>query len=99
LPRAAAREAARSAWPSGVNPADTAVRRYLMARHGYPGVIDADGHVMETDAEIFEYLPPPYRDQTQLFTAPFFPGLAAWHRAASRVAAGRGRVQERPSGQ
>ena len=41
-----------------------------MAEHGYPGVIDADGHVMETDAEIFEYLPPPYRGQTQLFTAP-----------------------------
>jgi uncharacterized protein len=70
-----------------------------MARHGYPGVIDADGHVMESDAELFEYLPPPYRGQTQLFTAPFFPGLDAWHRAASRVADGLGRVQERPSGQ
>ncbi len=70
-----------------------------MARNGYPGVIDADGHVMETDAEIFEYLPPPYRGQTQLFTAPFFPGLDAWHRAASRVGDGLGRVLDRPSAQ
>jgi predicted TIM-barrel fold metal-dependent hydrolase len=62
-------------------------------------VIDADGHVMETDAELFEYLPPPFRGQTQLFTAPFFPGLDAWHRAASRVGDGLGRVLERPSAQ
>ena len=26
----------------------------------FPGVIDADGHVMEFDRELFEYLPPPY---------------------------------------
>jgi uncharacterized protein len=70
-----------------------------MARHDDLRVIDADGHVMETDAELFEYLPPPYRGQTQLFTAPFFPGLDAWHRAASRVADGLGRVQESPSAQ
>ena len=24
-------------------------------------VIDADGHIIESDAEIFQYLPPPYR--------------------------------------
>src|SRR3954453_13059932 len=70
-----------------------------MAQHGEFRVIDADGHVHETDAEIFEYLPPPYRGQTQLFTAPFFPGLDAWHRAASRVGDGLGRVLERPSAQ
>lgn len=64
-----------------------------------PGTIDADGHVQETDAELLEYLPPPYRGQTQLFTAPFFPGLDAWHRAASRVGDGLGRVIERPTAQ
>ncbi|MBM4263803.1 MAG: amidohydrolase [Deltaproteobacteria bacterium] len=70
-----------------------------MAPHNFPAVFDADGHVMETDADIFDYLPPPYRGQTQLFTAPFFPGLDAWHRAASRVGDGLGRVLERPTAQ
>lgn len=62
-------------------------------------VIDADGHVIESDLEIFEYLPPPFRGQKQLFMTSFFPTLDGWHRAARRVADGVGRVIEAPTAQ
>lgn len=68
-----------------------------MMQHDFPGVIDADGHVMEFDREIFEYLPPPYRGQDQLFLTSFFPTLDGWHRTARRVADGKGRVIESPT--
>ncbi len=48
-------------------------------------VIDADGHIIESDADIFPYLPPPYHGEDQLFAYPFFPTLDGWHRAARRV--------------
>lgn len=59
-------------------------------------VIDADGHVIETDREIFEYLPPPYRGEEQLFAYPFFPTLDGWHRSARRVTDKGGFVTDRP---
>jgi predicted TIM-barrel fold metal-dependent hydrolase len=63
-------------------------------------VIDADGHVIERDQEIFEYLPPPYRGQISLFTAPFFPTLDGFHRAARRIAdRKRERITDTPSAQ
>src|SRR5688572_7637855 len=51
-------------------------------------VIDADGHVYENDRELFEYLPPPFRGHTRLFSAPFFPALDGFHRAARKAADG-----------
>ena len=62
----------------------------------YEPVIDADGHVIESDADIFEYLPPPYRGEDQLFAYPFFPTLDGWHRAARRVTDKAGVRTERP---
>ena len=38
-------------------------------------VIDADGHVIESDREILGYLPKPYHGQEQLLAYPFFPTL------------------------
>jgi len=35
-------------------------------------VIHADGHVFESDQDIFEYLPPPYRGSDIVFATPFF---------------------------
>lgn len=51
-------------------------------------VIDADGHVYENDRDLFEYLPAPFRGQTRLFSAPFFPTLDGYHRAARKAADG-----------
>jgi uncharacterized protein len=62
----------------------------------YDPVIDADGHVIESDADIFEYLPPPYRGEEQLFAYPFFPTLDGWHRSARRVTDKAGIRTERP---
>jgi predicted TIM-barrel fold metal-dependent hydrolase len=45
-----------------------------------PPVIDADGHVMERDSEIREYLPAPYRDLMWVQTYSFFPSLDGWFR-------------------
>ncbi len=61
-------------------------------------VIDADGHVVETDSEIFEYLPPPYRGEEMLFAYPFFPTLDGWHRSARRVTDKSGIRIEKPTG-
>lgn len=65
-------------------------------RRRFP-VIDADGHIIERDSELFEYLPPPFRGQEQLFMTSFFPSIDGWHRAARRVADGLGRVIEFPT--
>lgn len=61
-------------------------------------VIDADGHVVETDSELFEYLPPPYRGEEMLFAYPFFPTLDGWHRSARRVTDRSGIRIEKPTG-
>ena len=60
-------------------------------------VVDSDGHVIEADLEIFEYLPPPYRGQQQLLAYPFFPTLDGWHRSARRVTDASGIYTERPT--
>jgi predicted TIM-barrel fold metal-dependent hydrolase len=52
-------------------------------------LIDADGHVVEVDREIWEYLPAPFHGAVELFSLPFFPTLDGWHRSARRIADGR----------
>jgi predicted TIM-barrel fold metal-dependent hydrolase len=55
------------------------------------GFIDADGHVVESDAEILDFLPPPYKGREDLLSFAFFPTLDGFHRQARRVADGKGR--------
>lgn len=45
-------------------------------------VVDGDGHLVERDAEIFEYLEPPYRGNAALLGYPFFPTLDGYQRGA-----------------
>ena len=47
-------------------------------------VVDADGHVMETDDELFEYLPPPYKGNLGVrVQSGFFPSIDGWNRSAA----------------
>ena len=55
------------------------------------GFIDADGHVVESDAELLDFLPRPYHGRADLLAFPFFPTLDGFHRQARRVADGKGR--------
>jgi predicted TIM-barrel fold metal-dependent hydrolase len=55
------------------------------------GFIDADGHVVESDAELLDFLPPPYKGREDLLSFSFFPTLDGFHRQARRVADGKGR--------
>jgi len=52
-------------------------------------VIDTDGHIFERDANIFEYLEPPYRGRKEILSLPFFPAFDGFHRMARRVIDGR----------
>src|SRR5215212_2950268 len=45
-------------------------------------VIDGDGHIIERDAELFEYLRPPYQGNNALLSFPFFPTLDGYQRGA-----------------
>jgi predicted TIM-barrel fold metal-dependent hydrolase len=54
-------------------------------------IIDADGHIIENDADLVRYLPEPYRGRDDLLQASFFPALDGFHRAARRIADGKGR--------
>jgi len=54
-------------------------------------IIDADGHVIERDVQIKEYLDEPYRSHPDLLGVPFFPSLDGWNRAARRVADRKGK--------
>jgi len=45
-------------------------------------ILDADGHIIERDAELFEYLEPPYAGNESLLGFPFFPTLDGYHRGA-----------------
>jgi predicted TIM-barrel fold metal-dependent hydrolase len=45
-------------------------------------VIDADGHIIESDRELYEYLEPPYAGHEYVLGFPFFPTLDGWHRGA-----------------
>ena len=60
-------------------------------------VIDADGHVIESDRDLFEYLEAPYSSHPELLGAPFFPTLDGWNRAARRIADGQNLFLESPS--
>jgi len=55
------------------------------------GFIDADGHVVESDAELLEFLPEPFKGRKDLLSFSFFPTLDGFHRQARRVADGKGR--------
>ena len=55
------------------------------------GFIDADGHVIESDAELLEFLPAPFKNREDLLSFSFFPTLDGFHRQARRVADGKGR--------
>ncbi|HUK60289.1 MAG TPA: amidohydrolase family protein [Stellaceae bacterium] len=45
-------------------------------------ILDGDGHVIERDAELYEYLEPPYAGNTTLLGYPFFPALDGYNRGA-----------------
>ena len=45
-------------------------------------VIDGDGHIIERDAELFEFLEPPYQGNSALLSFPFFPTLDGYQRGA-----------------
>jgi uncharacterized protein len=45
-------------------------------------ILDGDGHIIERDSEIFEYLEPPYAKNTTLLGYPFFPTLDGYNRGA-----------------
>jgi predicted TIM-barrel fold metal-dependent hydrolase len=47
----------------------------------WPRIIDADGHVVETDVELYEYFESPYREMKQLRSFAFFPSLDGWPRS------------------
>ena len=49
------------------------------------GFIDADGHVVEGDAELLQFLPEPFKGREDLLAFPFFPTLDGFHRQARRV--------------
>jgi len=51
-------------------------------------VIDADGHVLETDSELYEHLEPPFSGDPAILKFPFFPSLDGFHRVARRLATG-----------
>ena len=55
------------------------------------GFIDADGHVVEGDRELLQFLPAPFKGRADLLSFPFFPTLDGFHRQARRVADGKGR--------
>ncbi len=59
-------------------------------------IIDADGHVIERDAEIKGYLEEPYQSNPDLLNVPFFPTLDGWNRAARRIADGKGKGMPAP---
>ena len=46
------------------------------------GMLDADGHLIERDEELFEYLEAPYKGNNTLLGFPFFPTLDGYHRGA-----------------
>jgi uncharacterized protein len=55
-------------------------------------VVDGDGHVLEKDVELFEYLPANYRAATELLDNPLFPTVDGFNRTAIRIADGKGRT-------
>src|SRR5579884_2867218 len=45
-------------------------------------ILDADGHIIEWDRELYEYLEPPYRGNPALLGYSFFPSLDGYQRGA-----------------
>ena len=45
-------------------------------------ILDGDGHVVERDRDLFEYLPAPYRGNDTVLGFPFFPTLDGFQRGA-----------------
>ena len=45
-------------------------------------VLDADGHVVERDIELWEHLEPPYAGNEHVLAFPFFPTIDGFHRGA-----------------
>jgi len=45
-------------------------------------LLDADGHLIERDADLYEYLEPPYAGNEGMLGFPFFPTLDGYHRGA-----------------
>src|SRR5437867_3815243 len=45
-------------------------------------VIDADGHIIESEREIYDYLEPPYAGNEYISSFSLFPTLDGWHRGA-----------------
>src|SRR6266540_2037387 len=67
---------------------NSAPRRVTVISDHRHQVIDADGHVIERDQELFEFLPPPFRGYGRVLAYPFFPTLDGFHRAARKAADG-----------
>jgi hypothetical protein len=45
-------------------------------------ILDGDGHIIERDQELHEYLEPPYAGNETLLGYPFFPTLDGYNRGA-----------------
>lgn len=45
-------------------------------------VVDGDGHIVERDAELYEFLEPPYHGNSAVLGYPFFPTLDGYNRGA-----------------
>ncbi len=52
-------------------------------------VYDADGHILENDNTLFDYLDPPYRGRKKLLNESLFPSVDGWHRRAMGIGDGR----------
>jgi predicted TIM-barrel fold metal-dependent hydrolase len=52
-------------------------------------IIDGDGHVVEHDAELLEFLEEPYRSGDNMLNFPFFPSLDGFHRGLGSARSGK----------
>jgi len=59
-------------------------------------IIDGDGHIVEDNLELFEYLPPPYSGRRSILATPFFPTGDGFQRLARRVAGDARKERETP---
>jgi hypothetical protein len=52
-----------------------ATMNQLNGIHTEQRVVDADGHVIESDSELLQYLPEPYRGREDILDDPIFPSV------------------------